>query len=622
MSPDDLRPLPAAPPAVGFKSPEASGGQAILWVWLSFALLMAVSAINYGPMLPLPNGKMGHDYSLTLTTWLDGYLWFRNNGLAVPWFTPSFCAGQPFYPDPQSSYYSLSQFLYFALGPATTPYVTLMLHLALMFWGGYMLMRRAFHTSATVAALVGAALMLNDFLPLRVVIGHLGFVGIALVPWIALCLLIEVSSRRYAVLATLISGMLMAYWVHSGFGTMMLPAGLAIALIVLLRCLSGGRIRHAVFRALPAIAIALALSASKLSAAFAFLSHFPRTSYLLPGATSVFDALVLLSASLTLPSEWVETLGRSRMTNQQWALSPHEWAFSFGLGLAALLLVTLALRAPAALRAFRSSPRALLLGALFLGGMAWPLAFNTWGPDWNAFLKTLPILNSTSTPTRWIVVYVPVLAVLLGLALQRSNWTPRTQLIAAACAIGLSCAQGLAEPRTYYRAQDYDPQALLLADQAIRAGQLKPEIRELGTVAALQIGDLILDLRLNDTFLAGVSQVFCYNPIFGYRLERFDASNLRPGEVLNEENGLLNLKNPACYVFPEANMCGAGDVFSASQAEQALAFSRYQPYNFKTSDRQQIAARISWTSVCGILIAMALLIVLTVRSVATNKVRL
>src|SRR4051794_22252779 len=78
----------------------------------AFIVLMVAYHFIFGAYFPLPNGLMGHDYAGTLPGFMDGYLWFHNNGfLTPPWFTPSFCAGQAFFAEPQSGFYSVPQFL-------------------------------------------------------------------------------------------------------------------------------------------------------------------------------------------------------------------------------------------------------------------------------------------------------------------------------------------------------------------------------------------------------------------------------------------------------------------------------------------------------------------------------
>jgi len=91
----------------------------------------------------------------------------------------------------------------------------------------------------------------------------------------------------------------------------------------------------------------------------------------------------------------------------------------------------------------------------------------------------------------------------------------------------------------------------------------------------------------------GYSQLFCYDPIFGYRLENFPKKGLEPGRILKENDGYLNLKNPACYIFPNENNCMPGDHFTIDQKEEAIAFANYKPFVFNIPIRQRIANSIS-----------------------------
>ena len=91
---------------------------------MAAAALIAHAAI-FLPYHPNQDGYLGHDYGYFLLQLLAGAFWLQNNGLfAVPWFTPAFCSGIPFYPNPQSLYYSLPQFLTFAVGPVQALQVT------------------------------------------------------------------------------------------------------------------------------------------------------------------------------------------------------------------------------------------------------------------------------------------------------------------------------------------------------------------------------------------------------------------------------------------------------------------------------------------------------------------
>lgn len=566
-------------------------------------LLLAFNAI-YEPFFPLPDFRLGHDFAGGLPGLLDGNIWFRNNGLFPPWFSPSFCAGQPFLADPQSGYYSLPQLLSFAVSLLTAIRWTLIICASLMFWGSYLLMRHVFATGMTSALLVGGLLMFNGFLPHRFIVGHLGYHGFALVPWIALLLLMNVRSAANGIAAAVGAGVLLAYWVHSGFGTLILAGGFAILLLALLYGIVGGPLKSFFARSMLAGMVGIGISAAKLWASASFLSNFPRTSYLLPGAASIHDAAIVIVGNLFLPSQLAYQTGMPRMRNIQWALGPHEWAFNFSSVVVPLAAILIVIRLRKLSWRWTLAPRQIALWTLMILCLAWPLAFNVWYPGWNAFLKTVPILNTASTALRWVIVYIPFIAVGAGLLLDKAGWG-RVGVIAVGGCMVATVLQAAFEPRGFYLSQAYDARPVLIADAALHDGRWSPKIEVLGTTAAIQAGKYQAELHSNDTVVAGVSQIFCYNPVFGYRLEKFSAAGLVAGPVLQEHDGFLNLKNPACYVFPNENNCRPGDRFRADQLAQAKSFTQYRPFAFQISTGQAVANRVTFlTLVVVILVAM------------------
>jgi hypothetical protein len=69
----------------------------------------------------------------------------------------------------------------------------------------------------------------------------------------------------------------------------------------------------------------------------------------------------------------------------------------------------------------------------------------------------------------------------------------------------------------------------------------------------------------------------------------FPIESLHPGPILAEQNGLLNVKNPACYLYPKENSCLPGDHFAVAQLTLAQAFANYKPYAFRFPPAQKIA---------------------------------
>jgi hypothetical protein len=97
----------------------------------------------------------------------------------------------------------------------------------------------------------------------------------------------------------------------------------------------------------------------------------------------------------------------------------------------------------------------------------------------------------------------------------------------------------------------------------------------------------------NDGLITGVSDLPCYEPMFGNRLNVFAQGRLSPGPVLQAQDGRLNLKNPACYVFPGGNNCSPGDEFTVSQIDAARAFADYRPFRYQWPAWQYAATAIS-----------------------------
>ncbi|WMW80957.1 hypothetical protein RF679_01425 [Undibacterium cyanobacteriorum] len=572
-----------------------------LLCWLYFLVLLGAYAFVYLAFMPGQNGAMGHDYSYMFPAWFDGLIWFREHGLEIPWFSPSFCAGAPFFADPQSTYYSLPQFLVFIMSPLDAAVTTLLLMASALFWGTYLLMRYCFETHRNTALLVAGLLMLNGFLPHRIIVGHITFHGFALIPWVALLLLLPLRSRWRGAVCAIGAGFILAYWVHSGLGSLVLACSLTVAIICILAMLRKFSLYQRcdvvilLQRSVLAMFFGGALAASKLVSGFAFLGQFPRTFYSLPGVGGFGEEIMVMFGALFLPSQQAYQLGMPHMRNLQWDLAPHEWAYNFPTVLSLFLVfggAYVALQNKDALRLALKGNTVRILVVLMLLLSSIPFLLNYWSPAWNEFLKKIPIVNSLSSSIRWVLVWIPLLAILMGLIHEHFQNKPRGALITLVLS-AIAVWQMVDEPREYYAAQGYSMVPLMIADQHLKSGSLRPEIQSLGLEANLRYGEANIPLRVNDTVIAGVSQIACYSAIFGYRLEKFSAQGLSIGPVLAKSGNGLNLKNPACYVFPDENQCAPGDQFRVDQLEQAQKFVRYQTFDFAMPPKQRYANLLS-----------------------------
>ncbi len=555
----------------------------------TFVLLMAAYHYVFGAYFPLPNGLMGHDYAGTLPGFTDGFLWFHNNGLlAPPWFTPSFCGGQASFADPQAGFYSIAQFLTFIVNPVSAVYAAMLLFAALGFWGMYVLARHTFALSPIAALGAATFFMFNGFYAHRMIVGHYGYQPFMLVPWLAWLLCTPPGTRNarsQSAVLTVSAGLVLAYWLQGGLGTLMVPAGLAVlALACIADMRSAGTLWRVLLRGTGAATIALALSASRLIAGTALLSQFERTYYPLPGIADPLGLLKFVVHALFYSSQHAYETVTPLWKNMQWSALPHETAFGVTVIALALIVVGALLRATDDKRPLlrtRWVPAALLLAIVAL-----PFALLYYSPEWNAILKRLPIFGATTSPARWLIILIPLICLLAGMAANLRQIPRWVALIAVA---GVPLLNAI-ENRDYYKAQNYDPKPVVDFHRAVSDGKVQPAIDRIEDRRGADGGPIPDNLA----FTRGATAIYCYNPLFGYRLEKYRAEPLEAGPVDKEVRpGHFNLRNPACLLYPVENGCSPWDTFRTDQRQELQRFSSYRPFGFKVSRTQALANVLS-----------------------------
>jgi hypothetical protein len=564
-----------------------------------FLLLACLGAYLwlYLPQLPASGTPWGHDYALHLPNLLAGQFWFHTNGpFAVPWFSPGQCAGVPYLGDLNVAYYSLPQWATFAFGPVAAVRLTFVLFAALGAGGFYLLMRGPFAASPWAAATAAALFLFGGFFTHRMIVGHLTFHPFTLAPWLAWAFLAGNAGRRLWPAA--VGGLIFAYMFHSGMVHGIAPVALAVAAILLVHGQSHGH-RLAPWLLFAAAGLAaMALGAQRLSASLAFLQQFPRDEYDLPGFASLYDALHIVLRSLF----WRPPVAEAPplLSNLGLPLERHEW--EYGLGPAAAVLLV------AGAATLRRPSRWLAVGAI-AAVLAVPILLNWHQVQWHAFLKSLPLLGSSSSLVRWFALYVPLLALLAGLALDRAVPAGRWRVLLAVLAAAATVAWNATAQHSLDPANAYNAAAIEQGWRVLRAGAPVPAVTHL-SVRVDRENRLLVPLDRNDDLARGYSQLLCYQPMFGYGLERLRIGALRPGPALDDlGDGTLNLKNPACYQFPGANGCAPGDHFRLDQRAAAARFLRYEPYVFRRPAWQQVADAITVASLLAVLAALAAAVV-------------
>ena len=559
-------------------------------------LAIAIHFLIFIRFFPNAHGKLGHDYSYNFPLLLDGYYWYLHNGFwSVPWFTPSFCGGMPLIANPATFYFSVPQFLTFFINPLAAVHTTFFVFACLGFWGMYLLLRSIFRTSGWSALLGGTLFLFNGFYAYRFIVGHMEFHGFMLVPWLAFFLL-RIEDRqspywklRYAVDIT-VGALLLAYMFMSGMTQLLPPTILSIMLVALTLSLNNPSERILPifsFRLLLSGALALCLSAAKLVAALSFLNHFPRDSYLLPGVDGIGKLLPLIGRVLTF--------GGYDGLFQVLSNSPYEYPrheFEYGLTVVPVMLLFLFClyrlrQLPAVVRSLGQRRQLLTLVATLLI-LSVPLALNYYSPGWNRLLKSIPLIKSLSNLLRWFIIYIPLVILLTALAVEKcTRWQRRRPLLVIIC-LFIVFGQNLFTGKRFYHGQPYGPGDILTAYTKAKESGTPPVISNLIASPEDRFRRTAYFAH-NGVLTEGYSQILCFEPMFGWNLEFFPFKTIHPGPALLAEQGILNLKNPACYLYPQENQCTPGDHFRIDQIAAASQFINFRPFDFRASRIQRLA---------------------------------
>ncbi len=557
----------------------------------------------FGNFFPGPNG-MGHDHAGLMPALLADYYWGRSSGIFTPpWFTPAFCGGIPYLADPGTGFYAFPSLLVrlLELDPLAAAYSTFLGFVFIGFLGTYLFCTQRISLSIAGALLAALLFSLNGFYIHRFLIGHTGFHGLMLTPWLAYFVASSSTQARRqfttdALLRVIGGALILAYWVHSGAQSLVVALGLSAAALILLAWFLNPVIKPSIQRGLAVIALGLALSASKIIAAFSFMAQFPRSDYRLPGFSSLMDTAWILFLTLFQSRTDIASIAAAKMQNVQWFQDRHELEFGLTwvpLVLLAVVVCARLLQPQMSGEKLRRSPASWIsLSALILL-LVTPLALNTYSPNWNTFLKSLPLIGSSSSLLRWFVIYVPIVAVASGALIDRLPWNSGLRQITTVImgAAFLIVTGGV--DRSFYIAQTYNPEPIVQAFRSAASQvNFQPAIHSIGLMVD-KAGRPVGPLNRNDLVAYGSSQLICYVPIFGYSLENLPVKSLRAGAALDEVAGVLNVKNPACYVYPEENLCVPGDHFPVSKRADASRFLTYKTFPFYKSAQQKVADTIT-----------------------------
>jgi len=555
----------------------------LTFVWvLSTTTLIRV--VNH--LLPTADGMIGHDYRYFLPYLLSGVQWFSRNGwLTIPYFTPDYCGGVPWLPNPLSIFYSVPQILTQLTDPVTALNWTTVIFATIGAAATYGLLRRSFGLSWQAAGLSFVLFQLNGFLLFRMAAGHIPYHIFGLIP--VLCWLVlqasppnRQSSHRESVRcasAIIIGGILLAMMVYGGATNLIVPVVLSVAAIVLIHQIGTGWHLAPWCALIGAGLWAIPLSAIKLFPSYIFIRSYPR-SYI---PDYLFSDPVTLAKSL-LRSLFAPELLPNFITLRplgSW-LGVHE--FEYGVSVIPLLFVLAAIfqymRRP-------SRPQHIFAWIGLTVIVIIPIALTIGTEAWGRTLLKLPIVNNNTTFVRWWFIYTNLLIVATALLFDRLVTNARLRDVVFVGSIFVVIVQLMSRDLNYYekgnRFELYDPTAVVEATGRVSAGVPLPEISRVGVPPPRgEAGLSIKSQATNDGLIWGISAYPCYEPVFGYfgsSGELFPAHQLRTGSVKLEIDGHLNFVDPRCYLSPEAGICRPGDLFRSDEKSDLEKFTSHQP---------------------------------------------
>jgi len=523
------------------------------------------------------NGEMGADYSYFLPKLLDEFLFAHINGWFEPqWFTPSFCGGFVGLPNPQSTYWSMPHLLLQLMSPTESVFTIMILFALLGGIGTYLFLQPICPGwPAYIAATLFAS---NGYHVARMLEGHLSHHAFMLAPLLA-CLLIR-SDHPFRS---------RAFWSNASYAALLLSymfiAGSApifpqILLTVIVLLTLAATLK---FRSLPASLLGLALSGMisllilgpKFLATVSFMLHNPRNQDPLPQFSTWQDALYHGLRIIVGPTRDTAQLRETLVNNTSTGL----WhGFEYGLTVAPIVLigmfVVLALLNRKKFAVTHKMSR-IAFGPLillcFFGIL--PFMINVdFGHGFTNFIRSLPLIGSTTNFFRWFIIPMTLIAMICGLmsrALIARTKAPALigSSLATLCTIIVFIHYG------YLIKEPIDSRPYSYSNTNIERAFIYLEHTDSHQIKTIGVRT---DLARNESFLFGESAKYCYEAALGYRLQGM-RDTLVPGDIHSVVANKLNMFDPSCYVYPHENACAPGARFDPQRRETMLDFARYRP---------------------------------------------
>jgi hypothetical protein len=535
---------------------------------------------------------------------LDTKIFYRLNGLAIEWYTPSFGGGIPAYPNGNHTQFSIGALLslFFSIWKAIT--FSSAIYISIGVLAGYYFFKNVMRLSWTSSLLGTVFFSLNGFITQRIAVGHVGFLNFALFP-LFLVLLCDKSIPWQ--LAAMLFGLLAASMIHQAGYVIAVIFVLSLFITLPLIYIYDSRIIS--WRSLTTVLTlgglsGLLVSASKLSAIYSFMKYFPRVIQdasglnLISGLTSIFAQL--LGTMGLAPIFWVTNQDINKipqfMLDTSGSIYGFFWEFDMSITPVIFLLILggiVGLLISPQTNFHKLTQNRKWIAWIFLILSIWlTIEFILARGLIFPLIRNLPILKSLHVNMRFTSAFIFPLALIAALSYNKwaSKWSPRvsylTFSIVNILAILPYAFYFLIPAFTYL--SDYDVTEMLITDHMI----------DLGSPFKIQrIEDVVNNSR---AMKRGVSNLLPYEALFGYDLRYFH-TELKVGSVWEESDGYYNMTNPAGFVFPEINNTRPFERIHVDDGENLKLFAMHLQPNWKIPFYQQFFDWLSGLSFIGMM---------------------
>jgi len=595
-----------------------------LFIILSLLIFLAHQII-FQDFFPNKNSLLGNDYSFFLPNFIFGKIWFNNNFLSIPWFSPSFCCGIPFFGDPQSMYYSLHQLFFIIFSPIVAIKLIFLLFSLVSFFGTFFLMHKSFKKNIYISLIAATLFLFNGFFNYRNIIGHLTYVNYIFIPLYCYLLITSFENKKNTLKCffyNIVSGLVLTHIVLNSGGTIAFIIILSIIFVILIHIFLNEKF-NIIYYLLSSFFIALLICSSKINASFSYLNNFPREyppimfENFIDLIVTIFKSLFLYADAAKFNSEVINKLPYTMKVIE----------LEYGITLVPLFILAIFLYKLNKIHINKFTLKKTVALFVMIIILIFTISINI-SNSFGIFLSKLPVIKSSWVNIRYTAVYILPLIIISCLMIEKSILKENNIKIFTTLCLLVILIQNYNYKKNFYYDQKYNP-ANFKKLHNDEDGIKNLKVKNIALITDKNKNP-VLTIQRNNLFIHELSPVLCYQTMFGYKSEflpskklTFDKINKindnlfyytgNPKKIYNES---LNFFNPSCFIFPKENNCIPGDMFKKTQINELENFLNYKSFKFKLSKLQKI---FNYISLISLIFSICFITYCLIKKIISNK---